>query len=485
MKNIITLAILLTINSLAIAQPKAYLNYSKFFDNTAGSYIETYLAIEGNSVKWKETKDGKFTSNIEVTLKLWRDTTIISFSKKLLEKTVSSENIAKSINLIDISRLVAQKGNLRLTVKFDDLFDTLKPIVRFSEIEMGLPSDSASISSILPILEYSKAEKETEQSKNGLDLIPRIMNFIPKEDTLLTYYAEVYNGANLKEGDDFLLLYYIKNHESGEIIPAYNKFKRMVAKTNNIILNSMDISRLPTGNFTLNLEIRSRENKILASTSYFFQRENPTVELTVDDITSVSIEKTFVENINSIDTLAMLINCIYPISNSVERNFAANLLSTRNKYYLQQYLFHFWSQRNSSNPVDAFNKYMMEVAKVQNEFGTKHTLGFTTDRGRVYLQYGPPNSITKSLNEPNTYPYEIWHYYNLGNQSNRKFIFYNSDLSSKNFYLLHSDAIGEINNYQWRIVLHSRNTSYKSIDDTGEDYNEWGGNYNEYYSEPH
>ncbi len=357
----------------AFSQPKAYLNYGKFFDKNTGPYIETYLAIEGSSIVWIKNEEGKFHSKIEVTLKLWKDSTIHSFSKKILEKSVSSESLAKSINLIDISRLAAKSGFLRLSIRFDDLNDTLKAFTKFSEIEMDIPRDSASISSILPILEYSKADKETEQTKHGLDLIPRIINFIPKEDSLLTFYSEVYNGNNLNVGDDFLLLYYIKNHESGEIIPAFNKYKRMVSKENNIILNSMEIKKLPSGNFTLNLEIRNRENQILASTSYYFQRENPIVEISVEDISSVNIEKTFAENINSKDTLVLLINCLSPISSGMDRNFANNLIKSGNVYHLQQYLYHFWSQKNPMNPIEGFNKYMAEVEKVQGEYGSNQS----------------------------------------------------------------------------------------------------------------
>jgi len=47
-----------------------------------------------------------------------------------------------------------------------------------------------------------------------------------------------------------------------------------------------------------------------------------------------------------------------------------------------------------------------------------------TDRGRVYLKYGPPNIISRKLYEPSSYPYEIWHYYVLGdNQRNKNSFF--------------------------------------------------------------
>ena len=82
--------------------------------------------------------------------------------------------------------------------------------------------------------------------------------------------------------------------------------------------------------------------------------------------------------------------------------------------------------------------------------------GFETDRGRVFLQYGPPNNIEGNTREPGAYPYEIWHYYKLtNNQSNVKFVFYNPDLITNDYQLIHSDARGEIYDARWKFKIYS------------------------------
>jgi hypothetical protein len=101
---------------------------------------------------------------------------------------------------------------------------------------------------------------------------------------------------------------------------------------------------------------------------------------------------------------------------------------------------------------------------VQKEFASSIRRGYSTDRGRVYLQYGPPDNRTVSTYEPAAYPYEIWHYYKLGNQSNRRFVFYNPDLVSNDYTLIHSDALGEIMNDQWQFLIMKRDTQTNDID---------------------
>ena len=107
-------------------------------------------------------------------------------------------------------------------------------------------------------------------------------------------------------------------------------------------------------------------------------------------------------------------------------------------------------------PEKKWLDYNEQVKIANKEFGSGRIKGYLTDRGRVFLQYGPPNYRNPYLNEPNAYPYEIWEYLKLNSQNNRKFVFYNADLVSNNFKLLHSDVIGEKYDNRWQMVLTKR-----------------------------
>ena len=117
---------------------------------------------------------------------------------------------------------------------------------------------------------------------------------------------------------------------------------------------------------------------------------------------------------------------------------------------------------------------------MNERYGSKVIEGFRTDRGRVYLRYGPPNTITEEPYDPQAYPYEIWHYYEIGQQTNVKFIFYNRDLVTNNYELLHSDYIGELHDPAWQMKLVKRLSPNSNPDiTTPEEY--WGGNARDQY----
>ena len=463
---------------------EAYFDYGIYDVPGSKAYLESYLLIAGRSLNAKKSHDS-LTVNVEVTIALLKDSTVMSYSKEVISKKMADDSLAGSTNITYEKRLqIPARGQYTLELRIDDLNDTLKAFNSGSDISVSLPSDSTAVSSIMAVRSMNKTVTPNAFTKSGYDLVPNVFNFFPTNQNKFSFYCEIYPKGNLKKDEPFLVVYYLRNHESGRVIPKYRSFKRMSARKVNILTGALDISTLASGNFDFIVEVRNKENKLLAQSEYFLQRENLNVKMSLSDISSVNIVKSFVERFKDKDTLTFIMRAMAPISSELEKEFAENLISKGDIYTMQQYVLNFWEQRNAVNPEQPFQNYMNEVTKVEKLYATRIRHGFETDRGRVYLQYGPPNTVVKNYNEPSAYPYEIWHYYNLKNQRNRKFIFYNTDLSTNDFALLHSDAIGEPNDYQWRLHLRGRDSGYKSIDQTGEHETDWGSKYNEWYKEP-
>jgi hypothetical protein len=72
------------------------------------------------------------------------------------------------------------------------------------------------------------------------------------------------------------------------------------------------------------------------------------------------------------------------------------------------------------------------------------------------LKFGPPNYIEYYPSEVNSYPFEIWSYYEFTatGQTNVYFVFYDQDLNTKDYRMLHSNVVGEIKNEKWKQILH-------------------------------
>ncbi|MCB2203735.1 GWxTD domain-containing protein [bacterium] len=81
----------------------------------------------------------------------------------------------------------------------------------------------------------------------------------------------------------------------------------------------------------------------------------------------------------------------------------------------------FWERHNPNPGADsnpAMIEYYNRVAYANKHF-RHHFEGWKTDRGMVYIIYGPPDYIDRHPLDVESKPYEIWEFYDI----NRRFVF--------------------------------------------------------------
>lgn len=447
-------------------------------------FVETAMAFECQSVTYKETKPGQFKATLEIVT-VFRKGEESTFSKIALDSPMVTDTSNLSGAFISQQRFALPNGEYEMELSVTDKGSGKTVNIAFT-IEVDYPKDMPAVSDILLFDAYTKAEKATECTKSGYDFLPRVFPFYSASTDKLMFYAELYNSNRLYDEGKFLVTYYIETAESSSLMKNYYFTKRFdVAKANSLI-NSIDITDLPSGNYYLVVEMRDRSNTLICSNSVFFQRSNPGVSYAINDLSGVNITNTFVNNINNIDTLRKYLRYLEPISTEAERNYAFSLVKTDDMKTMQQFLYNFWATRAPMDPSESFSEYLTAVNRVNMSFGTTAAPGYRTDRGYVFLKYGQPDQIVESPNEPGAYPYTIWHYYVVANQRNKKFVFMSKDDSTNDYQLIHSDVVGELNNYRWKLEVYSR--IYGEHYDEGfdqTDYEEgWGKHANDLYNNP-
>jgi GWxTD domain-containing protein len=82
----------------------------------------------------------------------------------------------------------------------------------------------------------------------------------------------------------------------------------------------------------------------------------------------------------------------------------------------------FWREKDPTprTPKNEFYDEHMRRFRYANEhFLTSLTEGWRTDRGKIYIMYGPPDEIEEYPQEVRRNPTEVWHYISKG----RRFVF--------------------------------------------------------------
>jgi GWxTD domain-containing protein len=436
---------------------RAYLSYATFVSPTDGPYVETYISVVGNSVVYHLNESSKFQGAIQITMIFRQDSLIREFKKYELLSPETEDTTMINFNFIDQQRFLLPNGKYNLEIYIADKYKDRLPFKVIEPVEINYPAGQINLSGIQLIESFRKTEETGILTKSGYDFVPFVDNFYPSSMNKLTFYAELYNAEKvLGKGEKFIITTSIKSAETGKIVTIFHKLRKESALDVNIVFSEFDISQLPSGNYYLTIEAHNKDNSLLAQNQVFFQRSNPSIQFNVGDITALDITNTFVDKINNADTLREFIRSLAPISTSIEGTFANNQLKTADLQTLQQFFLNFWLSRNNSDPQKAWELYKIEVRKADISFHTKIKKGYETDRGRVFLKYGPPNTIVDRPYERDAIPYQIWHYYKIGQYTNKKFIFSEPDMITNDFQMLHSDVPGEINNPNWERYLGSK-----------------------------
>jgi len=447
------------------AQVTAYFSKCAFNTPDNKPYVETYLSVLGKSVSFKKNANGKFQGAVEIGILFSKDGQIKASRKYNLLSPELKDTLSRP-PFIDQQRFQLDTGNYEFEMMVTDKNGNGQTCTLKEKIRLDFPADRITVSDIELLVSFSKTETNGPLTKNGFDLIPYTSDFFPENVNEIPFYAEIYNtNPLLGENEKFLLSYYIESYEKRTQLSKYALFKKETTQPVNVLLSRFNIAELPSGNYNLVVDVKNKSNELVAQKKVFFQRKNPKSKtgINVEDLTLIAVENTFASRITGKDTLSEILRSMRPVASEAEKNFLDNQLKLANEKLMQQFFYNFWQSRSQLSPEDAWQKYYQDVKAVNAKFSTFSFKGYETDRGRVYLQYGSPDKMEPHPSEPNAYPYEIWVYYRLNDrsylnpaQTNKQFIFFNRDLVSNNYQILHSDAQGETHDSNWQMKLHAR-----------------------------
>lgn len=448
------------------------LSYNTYYSEEGYTYFELYYLLDPNSLEL-EANGAQNKGAAEVVVTFQKDGKILNYDK--LRIAVNQDTGVFGQTVLQQSRLRLDTGTYDFQLSVRDVNSENPPIVINQKMEIQFNFDIPHFSPPQFLSSFKKTVNENEFSRNGYDIFPMITLGTPYLDESynnLSFFTELYHvNKELETNEPFLISFYLRNENTGKKIDKYSSYQKEEAKAVTPILKSFNISNLQSGNYSLILEARTKENELICKDSTFFYRINPVnQQLDLDKLASMDLSGTWVEKLDNIDTLYKYLDCLYPISSQVERQYADNQINGGDLENMKRYFLSYWSIKNPENPKAGWLKYYKTVLQVDRKYKTPIMPGYRTSRGRVYLQYGSPFFIETSLAEPATYPYEIWQYDQIESAStnyqvNKIFVFVNYMVGSNDFELVHSDAVGEVYDPKWRLRINKRDFNSGNIDD--------------------
>ena len=466
------------------------ISYAQFMNAEDEGYLEIYFALAGNSIDFAKIKGNKYQGGVEITAAIKQDSTFISADKFLLQSPELNDTLDFAEVYINQIRFPLEKGNYILVLDIKDINDPAESYHFEQEFTLELGGSDPTTSDLLFLHSYSPAKEGSVFAKSGYDLVPMVSSgsyYFNEAVPTLSFYVELYNTKDvLGENEPYIVKYYLQNTSTGEVLNKYASFAKKTSSTVEPVLASFNIEHLKTGNYNLVIEALNRDGESIISKKAFFYRKNNGPSVDFQDMANTDITGTFADLIGGIDSLYLFTKYLFPISTDAERNYQKSLLTERDLKKMKQYFYVFWSQRNDYDPQTEWENYRKRIREVNYLYDSGLRPGYMTDRGRVSLVYGKPDIVEQRKFESGTYPYELWRYDKLQSryldiveQTNKIFVFAEFSLSSNEYRLIHSTALGELQDRRWQYTLSNRKSGSSDLDDNTSQYNDgWGSKIN-------
>ena len=368
-------------------------------------------------------------------------------------------------------RLAADTGIYQLFVAVGpdpEHWDTLRGSIRLT---------ASSLAQLAPVLlaEHvgSANAAQPEFSRYGMEVRPLIHwgdHVFTSAQDVLRFYSEAYR---IPTGKKAVLTYALRSEERGELrADLGGRIKIEPGQPVAALQGGLDLSQVPSGRYQLELTlaVQDMDPSAFPTQKISFFRWNPGE---ANEYARLTVDPRWVELLGEGENARRAVSSLYPIASQTERISIESLAQKEAADSLRwRFVQQFWTKRHPTEALAQAGAYAERVDEVIKRFSSKAIPGYATDRGRVYLQYGPPTLAERRPYENDAYPYEMWQYNTLDvpnapYQINKVFIFGNFDLASGNYELIHSSAIGEIQNPRWRIALQKRSYIVGDLDQTG------------------
>ncbi|MCE1165068.1 MAG: GWxTD domain-containing protein [Bacteroidetes bacterium] len=452
----IILLILLVSPSFTSAQSSKFLmdaDYSIFRYSDTKSVLEVYFDFYQGSFRYVY-ENNYFVAHAVIGFKLTDDETKTDVVNKdfLLDipTTDTSSSKLKSKEISQITLFVdAGKNYTLMLLGSDNKSPERRDSATFS---FYVPAYTLSPVKMSHIQLSTSVEKSTNKGssfyKFGYEVVPNPNGLYGNSLKSLYYYYELYGLKSQIGGekDAELRTYVISTHGDTVISKTEN-----IKCSNDImtLYGSFNVDTLKRDSYVLKLALYSEGSSLAESERKFVVYNADKVNYTITDDEGFLKSEfiTFTEKMIDEE----FDKCLY-VRTSADKNEYERMKTLDEK---RKFLYRFWKKRDQSPEtprIEIRDEYFKRMKEANAKFKQSFTDGWKSDRGRIFILYGPPNEIERHYMEANTKNYEIWTYDNL--QGGTMCVFGETVSTEEgSYYLMHSTIKNELTDNDWKEKL--------------------------------
>jgi len=341
---------------------------------------EVYCLVSNDQIKFVEGKNG-YRGKLRLSVQLVdRNGKVAGSNENVVEifTPTSEQALDRSIVQVLQTRVTVKPGRYVARAELEDLNAVKKAIIPYilkrhkkGSVEVLVDSpDFGSQDLSISDIEFARGLRRTgygEFAKSGIEVIPNAQRRYGLLLPELAIYFEIYNGKGLE--DTVTATYAIINRDGAEIF----KQQKLLAIKGSVTPSTalFDVTALSAGSYLLVVSLEGAGDRMVRIQRKFDVAWSP-----------LSWGRYDYEMIGDME---------YILTEEEMREFKQ--LSPGEK---ERYLEEFWRSIDPTPGTaenEARTEHYRRVVYADKHFGTSTKRGALTDRGRIYIKYGPPDDI--------------------------------------------------------------------------------------------
>lgn len=412
-----------------------YGRFRGYDDSTAN--VEIYYSFPERSLTYRADTSG-FVGLMDLTVLLKLRDSVVAADRWLVPHTIRDTAIVQGgMNLVGVHKVPLAPGIYDLILLGRDRYGAGRSDSVALKMTVRIPGTSKMA---LSDIEFASSVRQDAQPgmfyKNTLEVVPNATGVFGEGQPCFVY-AEAYNLLAGEDRSNFTLRLSVYDAVNKEVISRDKPRERKLES--NVIVDNIAVHKLHSGTYTAFLSILDTAKNVLVSSGRKFYVYNARLGI---DTTIRAAGKGMARGI--------YISMEEPELDREFRWLKYEAVDAESKQYeklkgtdaKRKFLSDFWARRSP----DLREEYMKRVAHVNTSYSMLGREGYRTDRGRVYIVYGPPDDFDRHPNEADMRPYEIWNYNSI--QGGVIFVFVQRS-SGGDYELVHSTHRNELHDENW------------------------------------
>lgn len=285
--------------------------------------------------------------------------------------------------------------------------------------------------------------KDATFYKNTMEVIPQPSRIFGGTTPRLYYYIELYNTQDLASDSQLQIQVVIADKEGK--IRAKKNYLRPKRYASLVEKGAFNVGKFESGLYTLIFAVTDSSKNYSVYRRANFVVNNPQITVVKQEDEELKFLQSQFYNMPE-DVVDRMFDQASYIATREEQTIYKSLTNPESK---RKFLFQFWNRRNQENPDFQF-EYYQRIEYANEHFRAPGKEGWETDRGRVYVLYGPPDHIERNPYESGQNPYQLWFYESIEGGVEFDFV----DLTGHgDFQLLNSTKRDEIQDPNWQQYL--------------------------------